>query len=44
MVGEALRSALRAYQERKGLKPDGYATLPLMEQVEAEKPALRGPR
>ncbi len=44
MVGEALRSALRAYQERKGLKPDGYATLSLMQQVEAEKPGSRGPR
>jgi len=44
MVGEALRSALRAYQERKGLKPDGYATLSLMEQVEAERPGSRGPR
>ena len=44
MVGEALRSALRAYQERKGLKPDGYATLSLMKQIEAEKAGSPGLR
>ena len=44
MVGEALRSALRAYQERKGLKPDGYATLSLMKQIDAEKRGSLGLR
>jgi membrane-bound lytic murein transglycosylase B len=44
MVGEALRSALRAYQEHKGLKPDGYATLSLMKQVEAERSGSPGHR
>jgi membrane-bound lytic murein transglycosylase B len=37
MVGESVQSALRAYQERKGLKPDGYATLALLKRIESEK-------
>jgi peptidoglycan hydrolase-like protein with peptidoglycan-binding domain len=35
MVGDALRSAVRAYQERNGLEPDGYADLALFKQVSA---------
>ena len=34
-VGDALRSAVRAYQERNGLKPDGYADLALFRRVSA---------
>jgi lytic murein transglycosylase len=34
-VGDALRSAVRAYQERNGLKPDGYADLTLFKRVSA---------
>ena len=34
-VGDALRSAVRAYQERNGLKPDGYADLDLFRRVSA---------
>jgi membrane-bound lytic murein transglycosylase B len=37
MVGDSVRSALRAYQEGKGLTPDGYATLPLLKTIESEK-------
>jgi membrane-bound lytic murein transglycosylase B len=33
MAGEALRSAVRAYQEHKGLAPDGYADLALLKMV-----------
>ncbi len=36
-VGEALRSAVRAYQERNGLSPDGYADQALLRQVEASR-------
>ena len=36
-VGEALRSAIRAYQERNGLSPDGYADVALLRRVEAER-------
>jgi lytic murein transglycosylase len=34
-VGDALGSAVRAYQERNGLKPDGYADLALFRRVSA---------
>jgi lytic murein transglycosylase len=34
-IGDALRSAVRAYQERNGLKPDGYATIALLKRVNA---------
>jgi membrane-bound lytic murein transglycosylase B len=34
-IGEALRSAVRAYQERNGLKPDGYANQALFGRVSA---------
>jgi membrane-bound lytic murein transglycosylase B len=44
MIGESFRSAVRAYQEGKGLKPDGYATLSLMKQIEAEKKGPSGVR
>ena len=32
-AGDVLRSAVRAYQERNGLKPDGYADLALFRRV-----------
>jgi lytic murein transglycosylase len=32
-IGDALRSAVRAYQERNGLAPDGYANLALFRRV-----------
>jgi peptidoglycan lytic transglycosylase B len=34
-VGDALRSAVRSYQERNGLSPDGYANLALLKRVDA---------
>jgi lytic murein transglycosylase len=34
-IGDALRSAVRAYQERNGLKPDGYASQALFGRVSA---------
>jgi membrane-bound lytic murein transglycosylase B len=34
-MGDALRSAVRAYQERNGLKPDGYPDLALFRRVSA---------
>ena len=34
-IGDALRSAVRAYQERNGLKPDGYANQALFGRVSA---------
>ena len=33
--GESLRSAVRAYQEKAGLTPDGYATPALLKRVKA---------
>jgi peptidoglycan lytic transglycosylase B len=36
-IGDALRSAVRAYQERNGLAPDGYANLALFERVSAAR-------
>ena len=44
MIGDALRSALRAYQERKGLTPDGYATPALVRRIETEKAGSSGLR
>ena len=48
MVGDSMRSAVRAYQERNGMVPDGYPTLALMKRVAEEKaappPALRDAR
>ena len=35
--GDALRSAVRAYQERNGLNPDGYADLALFRRVTAKR-------
>jgi membrane-bound lytic murein transglycosylase B len=32
-IGDALRSAVRAYQERNGLPPDGYADLALLKRI-----------
>ncbi|HLX99536.1 MAG TPA: lytic murein transglycosylase [Roseiarcus sp.] len=32
-IGDAMRSAVRAYQERNGLQPDGYADLSLFRRV-----------
>ena len=37
MAGDALRSAVRAFQQRNGLTPDGYADLPLMKRVDYGK-------
>ncbi len=37
MVGDALRSAVRAFQERHGLTPDGYADLALLKRVDRGK-------
>ena len=34
-IGEALRSAVRAYQERNGLAPDGYADAALLKRLGA---------
>jgi lytic murein transglycosylase len=34
-IGDALRSAVRAYQERNGLQPDGYANQALFGRVSA---------
>ena len=36
-AGDALRSAVRAYQERNGLSPDGYASLALLKRMDAER-------
>ena len=36
-IGDALRSAVRAYQERNGLAPDGYANLALFRRVSASR-------
>ena len=44
MVGESVQAALRAYQERKGLRPDGYATLALLKRIESEKAGSVGLR
>ena len=47
MVGDSLRSAVRAYQVRNGLVPDGYADLALLRRVETDDlPGLvgRGPK
>jgi peptidoglycan hydrolase-like protein with peptidoglycan-binding domain len=44
MVGESVQAALRAYEERKGLKPDGYATLALLKRIESEKAGSVGLR
>ena len=35
--GDALRSAVRAYQEQNGLKPDGYADLALFRRITAKR-------
>ena len=40
MVGDSLRAAVRAYQERNGMTPDGYANLALFKRIEAEKPEV----
>jgi len=37
MVGDSMRSAVRAYQERNGMIPDGYPTLALLRRVAEEK-------
>ncbi len=37
MVGDSLRSAVRAYQARNGLTPDGYADLALMKRIDRGK-------
>ena len=37
MVGDALRAAVRKYQERNGLPPDGYADLALLKRIESSQ-------
>ncbi len=37
MVGDAMRSAVRAYQQRHGLTPDGYADLALLKRIDRER-------
>ena len=37
MVGEAFRGAVRKYQERNGLPPDGYADAALLKRIEANR-------
>ncbi len=37
MVGEALRGAVRKYQQRNGLPPDGYADAALLKRIEATR-------
>jgi membrane-bound lytic murein transglycosylase B len=37
MIGDDLRSAVRAFQERNGLAPDGYADPALLERVAAAR-------
>ena len=37
MVGEALRGAVRKYQQRNGLPPDGYADADLLKSIEANR-------
>ncbi len=37
MVGDALRSAVRNYQERNGLEPDGYADITLLKRIETSR-------
>jgi membrane-bound lytic murein transglycosylase B len=36
-IGDTLRSAVRAYQERNGLTPDGYVNLALFRRVSASR-------
>jgi membrane-bound lytic murein transglycosylase B len=38
MVGDAVRAAVRAYQEDRGMRPDGYANLALLKRIEAQTP------
>jgi len=37
MVGDALRSAVRKFQERNGLPPDGYADVALLKRIESSR-------
>jgi membrane-bound lytic murein transglycosylase B len=37
LVGDSLRAAVRAYQERHGLTPDGDANLALLRRIDREK-------
>jgi lytic murein transglycosylase len=36
-IGDALRSAVRAYQERNGLAPDGYASIAFFRRISASR-------
>ncbi len=36
-IGDALRSAVRSYQERNGLAPDGYANQALFSRISASR-------
>lgn len=42
IIGGQVRGALRAYQEARGLKPDGFATQELLERMEQEIAAKGG--
>ena len=35
-AGEILRGAVRQFQEKRGLAPDGYPTLALLKDVESQ--------
>ncbi len=37
MVGDALRAAVRKYQEHNGLPPDGYADVALVKRIESDR-------
>ncbi len=37
MVGDGLRAAVRKYQERNGLPPDGYADVALLKRIESDR-------
>ena len=37
MVGDGLRAAVRKYQERNGLPPDGYADVALLKRIGSDR-------
>jgi len=36
-IGEQVQTAIRAFQKRRGLTPDGYATVSLLEQMRSHR-------
>ncbi len=42
ILGGQVRAALRAYQDARGLKPDGFATQALLQRMERELAAKGG--